>query len=92
MSTVVPGIKVETSVTIDDPGALGFAVADLDSVEQAQFLAGLANGFDAFPRFGSMHMQVRYLTEDAKRLNAGDRRAILEFVETLASHIAELTP
>jgi len=91
-ATVVNGIKVDVSVSIENALSLGIEVANLESFDQAQFLLGLANGFNGFPDPGSMSLQIRALTEDVKRFAPSGRLLIKRFVETLAEHISEVQP
>ena len=87
MRVYVPGVKVETSATIEDPEALGIAVAGLNSDDQARFLIGLARTFDTF----SAPMQIRYVTEAIKTYPDGIRLSVAGFVRTLADHVDEVT-
>src|SRR5665648_2457 len=78
----VPGIRVETAVVIEDPEALGFAVAGLNSDDQSRFLVGVSRGFAEF----YAAYQIRYVTDTIKGFREGDRQAVSDFVQTLADH------
>ena len=58
----VPGITVATTVVVSDPSALGRTVALLSSQEQAEFLAGLAAGFESFGPIGAAQ-QAQYIAD-----------------------------
>lgn len=85
----VPGISVETTVVIAEPYALGLAVAHLNSGDQAQFLCGLANGFEVFDggtvaRHGQMESaatSVRMRPHDERCSVAPFLADLLVFVE-----------
>lgn len=84
----VPGVRVETAVAIEDPVALGIAIAGLASDDQARFLVGVSRGFGEF----YAAYQIRYVTEAIKGFPEGDQWAVRAFVQTLADHISEVKP
>jgi len=68
--STIPGITTTTTSEVTDFAALGRFVADLGSIDQAEFLAGLAVGFQTFgdsPFMGLLQME--YVAEQVRSHN-----------------------
>jgi hypothetical protein len=78
-------VTVETYRTKVDPYETGKAIAEWDSIAQAAFLTGLADGFTGIgPDYG---LQLTYVGMDLAKMP--DQAKTRYFLEILASYLKE---
>ncbi|CAI9417206.1 hypothetical protein [Nocardioides sp. T2.26MG-1] len=87
---LMAALKVETTVELVDYEGLGTVVSELTSDQQANFLAGLVEGFSRFDDGTARGKQIAYVSDEFKA-TPGLGRAVIELLREFADHIEEVT-
>lgn len=81
--------KVETTLELVDHEGLGIVVSELNSIQQAEFLTGLAEGFSRFDDAVHRGLHLAYIAAELKA-SPGVARGIWELLHEMAEHLAEV--
>lgn len=82
--------KVETSINLVDHEGLGIVVSELNSVQQADFLTGLAEGFSRYDSAARRLFQFSFIAGEFKA-SPGNARGVVEVLRDLADAIDEVS-
>jgi hypothetical protein len=94
MSLPVPDLqsafKIETTIELVDHEGLGIVVSELNSIEQADFFSGLAEGFSRYEDAAARGRQLAYISGELTA-SPGIARGVIELLRDLADAIDEVT-
>lgn len=80
--------KIETTLALVDHEGLGIIVSELKSDQQADFLAGLAEGFSRFDGPARRGLQLSWIAREFMD-SPGVARGVWTLLHDLAEHLVE---